>query len=748
MANVILGWLQRQRLLPALLLFGLVLIILLLLSKATENSARFSQSYSSLLLASAIGLLLLMVLIGFSLRRLWLRFRQREPGSRLTFRLVLIFVAISAAPVAVVYYFSMQFLLRGIDSWFDVRVEHALEDALDLSRLSLDLRMREVVKETEQMADDLFIQDEDSAAIRLTELLNRSDATELTLFAQSGRIIATASRDPTVIIPSHPPEAALLAINQRNTYVGLDPIRNSGFYIRVLAQINSADESRDSAIMQALFHVPERLSELADSVRSAFDEYKELAFLRGPLKTSFILSLSLVLLFGILSALWAALYSARRLVLPIRDLAEGTRAVAAGDYNQQLPRLHNDELGFLVHSFNQMTRKLARARDDAEHSQQLIEQQRTFLEAVLTRLSSGVLTLDSAGVLYTFNNAAEQILAADLANCSENDQPPHLQQFFETIKPYLEVTANPALNHHDWREEVTLFSHQGRQVLLCRGSSLPDSVGLQGGHVIVFDDITTLVQAQRDAAWTEVARRLAHEIKNPLTPIQLAADRLRHKLLPNMAAESASILDRSTHTIIQQVQAMKDMVNAFNEYARPPQLRLTTLLLNDFINDVIYLYKDFPSDVSIKTQLDPNNPCIEADRGRLRQLLHNLIKNAIEAMASQQLANHSNTLVIYTRHRQDHGRNYVELGFEDDGPGFPETDLGDVFEPYVTTKTKGTGLGLAIVKKIVEEHGGLIKLANRPQGESGARVVIQFPSSDASPLPTHTDPVIVEQEAG
>ena len=628
MVNVMLNWLQRQRLLPALLLFGLVLVILLLLSKATENSARFSQSYSSLLLASAVGLLLLMLLIGFSLRRLWLRFRQREPGSRLTLRLVLVFVAISAAPVAVVYYFSMQFLLRGIDSWFDVRVEHALEDALDLSRISLDLRMREVVKETERMADNLLVDDAASAALRLTELLNRSDAAELTLFAQSGRIIATASSDPTVMVPSHPPEAALLAINQRHTYVGLDPIRDSGFYIRVLAQVNGVDSSSESAIMQALYHVPERLSGLADSVRAAFDEYKELAFLRGPLKTSFILSLSLVLLFGILSALWAALYSARRLVLPIRDLAEGTRAVAAGDYNQQLPRLHNDELGFLVHSFNQMTRKLARARDDAEHSQQLIEQQRTFLEAVLTRLSSGVLTLDAAGVLYTFNKAAEQILAADLANCSDADQPPHLQQFFDTIRPHLKLSieASAALNNRDWREEITLFSHRGRQVLMCRGSSLPDSVGLQGGHVIVFDDITTLVQAQRDAAWTEVARRLAHEIKNPLTPIQLSADRLRHKLLPAMTADAARILDRSTHTIIQQVQAMKDMVNAFNEYARPPQLRLTTLLLNGFIKDVLYLYKDFPSDIAIKTQFDPDNPCIEADRGRLRQLLHNLVK--------------------------------------------------------------------------------------------------------------------------
>ena len=728
-----------------LCLFGVLLIALILMSNATENSARFSELYSWLFLISALGLLLLMLLIGHSLYRLLRRYRNREPGSRLTLRLVIIFIAISAAPVAVVYYFSMQFLQRGIDSWFDVRVENALEDALDLGRTALDLRMREVLKQTQRMAETLMDSDESMAALNLGDMLNEGDISELTLFAQSGRIIATAGSDTSVMVPSHPSEVVRLQVNQGHAYVSLDPIRGAGFHIRTVVQVPTTRPGSEGDILQALFPVPERLSILADSVRSAFDDYNELTFLRAPLKTSFIWTLSLVLLFGVLIALWAALYSARRLVEPIRDLAEGTRAVAAGQYDQQLPSASNDELGFLVHSFNQMTRNLSQARDAAQRSRKLVEQQRAYLEIVLARLSSGVLTLDNEGNLRTYNTAASQILKTDLGVLIGDDggasQHSYVRQFFEAIHNRLFETG-------DWRQEITLLSRGGRQILMCRGRLLPDSAGLKGGHVIVFDDITTLVQAQRDAAWTEVARRLAHEIKNPLTPIQLAAERIRHKYLATMDSQQSRILDRGTHTIVQQVQAMKDMVNAFNEYARPPSLKLTTIDLNSFIAEVLYLYKGQPQGVAIKFNPDPQTPCIEADRGRLRQLLHNLVQNAIDAIANEQ----GSTLWVNTRCHQEAATDYVELSFEDDGPGFPDSTIGDIFEPYVTTKPKGTGLGLAIVKKIVEEHGGLIQLQARPGG--GARVVIHFPSSTMAQtkmsLPTLSiiNQTINQQEAG
>jgi nitrogen fixation/metabolism regulation signal transduction histidine kinase len=274
----------------------------------------------------------------------------------------------------------------------------------------------------------------------------------------------------------------------------------------------------------------------------------------------------------------------------------------------------------------------------------------------------------------------------------------------------------------DWRQEVILFGSAGRKVLMCRGSSLPDPLGpSKGGHVIVFDDITALVQAERDAAWTEVARRLAHEIKNPLTPIQLAAERIRHKYLKNLSEEEARVLERGTHTIIQQVHAMKEMVDAFNQYARAPRLNLEKVSLNDFITEVLYLYRDYPAGVEMQLNLDPRQPVIEADKGRLRQLLHNIVKNTIEAIRDGQ----GSTLKISTHCDRQTDIDHVELSFHDDGPGFPHANIGNIFEPYVTTKPKGTGLGLAIVKKIVEEHGGLIFAENPSEG--GARIVIRFP---------------------
>ena len=720
--SAVIGWMRRHRLLLMLLLLALLLAGLFLMSKASQNSARFSEFYSWLLLFSGGGLLLLLALISASLYRLLQRYRRREPGSRLSLRLVVLFVALATAPVAVVYVFSIQFLQRGIDSWFNFRVEQALGDALDLSRSSLDLRMRDVLRQSKRMAVRLRNSDRADAAVQLEQMLNNSEASELTLFAPNGRIIATASVDPLSIVPNQLPEIVLLQVRRGHNYVSLDPIRDVGFHIRAVVLVPGLGAAGDNRILQALYPVPERLGKLADSVQSAFDGYRELAFLRRPLKASFILILSLVLLFGVLAAVWAALYAARRLVAPIRELAEGTRAVAAGEYGKQLPLTRNDELGFLVHSFNQMTRNLTQARAAEHHSQQLVEQQRAYLQAVLARLSSGVLTLDQDGCVHTYNAAAEHILHADLgllagSTGSVSDKP-HVQQFFALLQEHLGAAG-------DWRQEITLFAGTGRQVLMCRGSSLATTVGLSGGHVVVFDDITTLVQAQRDAAWAEVARRLAHEIKNPLTPIQLATERIRHKCLRQLPPEQARVLDRGTHTIMQQVTAMKEMVDTFNEYARPPRLKLTALSINRLVNEVMYLYRGHPTGIDIQLKLDPSDPVVQADEGRMRQLVHNLVKNSLEAMAE----NHGSAMVVSTRRLQHASAEYVELMVGDNGPGFPDGSIGNFFEPYVSTKPKGTGLGLAIVKKIVEEHNGLIELESPAEG--GARVVIQLPLASA-----------------
>jgi nitrogen fixation/metabolism regulation signal transduction histidine kinase len=730
-----------------LLLMGLLcplVTALVLLSGILENSTYSGRVYSWLLLSSTVGLLSLAGLISYHLYRLFRQYRARVSGARLTLRLVIAFVVIALSPVAVVYYFSLQFLQKGIDSWFDMRVEKSLEDSLELSRTALDLRMREVLKQTLRLATALTGVNETQATLVLGDLLSLGDITELTLFGQNGQIVATANTDPAVMVPKSLPEGILLQVHQGRDYVGLDPVRDAGFYIRAVVGVPSQDSRQEGRILQALFPVAGRFSVLADSVQAAFDNYKELVFLRTPLKTSFILTLSLVMSFAVLTALWAAVYSARRLVEPVRDLAEGTRAVAAGEYDKQLPHASNDELGFLVGSFNEMTRKLAQARDSAQRSQQLLEQQRAYLEAVLARLSSGVLTLDHQGCLRTSNTAASQILGVDLSALTGADGVlvgttyPQLQPLLEAINPQLHGATR------EWRREVTLFGNTGRRVLLCRGSSLPDPMGLKGGYVIVFDDITTLVQAERNAAWSEVARRLAHEIKNPLTPIQLATERIRHKYLKMLDEEQARVLERGTHTIIQQVQALKEMVDAFNEYARPPQLKLSPVSLNDSITEILYLYRDYPAGVEIQLHLDPHQPHIEADKVRLRQLVHNVVKNAIEAISE----GHGSTLQVSTRCGREADASYVELIFQDNGAGFPASDIGDIFEPYVTTKPKGTGLGLAVVKKIVEEHGGLIHAESPAEG--GARIVIRFPLRSIAAVPTPITPLTLShaEEAG
>jgi nitrogen fixation/metabolism regulation signal transduction histidine kinase len=434
------------------------------------------------------------------------------------------------------------------------------------------------------------------------------------------------------------------------------------------------------------------------------------------------MTLSLVLALSLLSAVWAAFFSTRRLVAPIRDLAEGTRAVAAGDYDKRLPVSSNDELGFLVQSFNDMTRKIAQARDAVSMSRQQAESQRVYLMALLERLSSGVLTLDSQQHLRTANAAASQLLNTDLGAALGRTWEeiaaahPHLAEFGGAIGRHLSAPAQ-----QDWREECVMTTPAGRQTLMCRGTLLPGADGAEPDYLVVFDDVTALIQAQRDAAWGEVARRLAHEFKNPLTPIQLSAERLRHKYLKTMDAKDAEVLDRSTHTIVQQVEVMKDMVNSFAEYARNPQMQPRPMQLNQLVNEVLDLYRGGGAGAQFYVRLEPDLPLIEADPGRLRQLLHNLIKNSLEAMSGKR----GSRIIVGTRSVLDHDTRFVELWVEDRGPGIPEEIMAQLFEPYVTTKPKGTGLGLAIVKKIVEEHGGTLTAENPKEG--GACLKIRFP---------------------
>ena len=714
--------------LPMLGLFVLLLVSLSYMSDATHNSEQFGQMYSWLLLVNAAALVILGILVVANL--VWLIGRQRKkaPGARLTARLVVMFVILAVVPVSVVYYFSLQFLQRGIDSWFDVRIEQGLDDALVLSRAALDVRLSDVLVQTGQMADKLSESPYSTIAIDLYDLRVRNGASELTLFDSDGRTVASSSADMTDLVPSQPTPEMLLILREGRHYIGLDPVGETGLYARALIPVTFSREDNKIFTLQALYPVSERFSVLADGVQTAYTRYRELAYLRTPLKFSYTLTLSIVLVLSLLAAIWAAFHSARRLAAPISDLAEATHAVAEGDYSKRLPVASDDELGFLVRSFNDMTRHLEKAREQAYKGQQQIEGQRAYLEVVLAALSSGVISLDADMGVRAVNRTARKSLGIDFKGYLGKALPAILGEH-EYLTPFVDAILRHRRSEEEtWQEEVSVFGANGRQVLMCRGAALQVQGKARSGQVIVFDDITALLQAERDAAWGEVARRLAHEIKNPLTPIQLSAERLRRRYLDNMEKEESEFLDRATRTIVNQVEAMKKMVNAFSEYARAPNISMEPIDLNAIIKEVLDLYSSNDLNVKIIIQLDAEPARIEGDAGRLRQLLHNLVKNGLEAVNGTAGAR----VTVATRSMQSGGMDYIELCVSDNGSGFSAGVRDNVFEPYVSTKPKGSGLGLAIVKKIVEEHGGIIVAENLQSGGALIRIRLQSLHEDAT----------------
>ncbi len=691
---------------PMLLLFGMLLVSLSLMSDATHNSERFGRLYSWLLLVNALGLIVLLGMIGNNLYWLVAQYRSRAPGARLTSRLVLTFVVLAVLPLSVVYYFSLQFLQRGIDSWFDVRIEQTLEDALNLSRGALDIRLKDLLELTEKVAVELSGVTPAMIPIGLYDYRVQSGAVELAVYGADGRIVASSSAEGTAIIPLQPANKSLVTLGLGRPYVGLEPIGDAGVYVMAVVPMLSSSPGAETLALRALYRFPERLGALAEQVELQIARYRKLAYLRKPLKYSYTLTLSLVLVLSLLSAVWAAFFSARRLVAPIAVLARGTRSVAEGDYSKRLPVPSEDELGFLVRSFNDMTRRLEWSREQTHRSQQEVEGQRAYLETVLGSLSSGVMSIGADGELRTVNDATCQILGIDLSG-ELGSTPDELSSRYAFMQPLLKLVEEKRTSGElDWQKPVVLADSGGRRILMCRSAALPASGKQPGRQVLVFDDITDQIRSQRDAAWGEVARRLAHEIKNPLTPIQLSAERLRHKYLHTMEGKDADVMDRATRTIVQQVETMKEMVNAFSDYARAPKLQLEPVELYELLRDVAALYQG--SKISIRLALQQPSPLVNGDAGRLRQLLHNLFKNALEAVGDRDNAG----LRVSSRWVEDGGEQFIDFSFEDNGPGFADDLLESLFEPYMTTKARGTGLGLAIVKKIVEEHNGQIHALN------------------------------------
>ncbi len=696
-----------------------------LLAKSVQNSAEFGRLQLWILLVDAFGVIGMSVLLARKLWRLVRDYRAHVPGSRLTARTVGIFGALVIAPLLIVYVSSLEFINQGIDSWFKVEVKQGLNDALGLSRAALDLRMREYSVRTVALAAALAGSDAADIPAKLDAERRAGSALEVSLFGQHGRIVATSLENPLETLPSQPAPDLVREVEQRLPYVSLEPQNGGRYLIRTAAVLPRATAGDETRFVVALYPVPAQLAALAEAVQNSYNEYGNLAAMREPLKYSFRLTLTLVVLLAMLAAIYLAIHSAQRLVRPVQDLIEGTRAVGKGDFATRLPLPSRDEMGFLVHSFNDMTKRLRRARAEATHSQQAVERERTRLAIILARLSTGVLAIDRSLTVRNANEAAGAILGTDLSAATGRALP-ELAAGNERLGQFVAALAvRFAAGREEWREQLDLDGAGGRRTLMCACTSLPgEDSGV--GFVIVFDDITALLQAQRDAAWGEVARRLAHEIKNPLTPIQLSAERLRRRLLAGMSERDADILERGTRTIVQQVQTMQQMVNAFSEYARAPEMHITRFSLNQLVAEVADLYRSQDPRTQIRLELDEHIEAIEADRGRVRQILNNLVTNALEALDGVS----SPKLEITTKLESSGDAEYAAVSVCDNGPGFQRELLGRVFDPYVTSKPKGTGLGLAIVKKIIEEHGGRIDADNRPEG--GARVRVVLPVKDST----------------
>ena len=704
-------------------------LLLYLLSASSANTEIFSANYYGLLGLTGLLALALTGLVGYQLWRLRIKLKNKVFGAKLTLRLVLFFMLIAVLPGILVYAVSVQFLGKSIESWFDVRVEKALEGGLSLGRSSLDNSLKELGKKAQLTA--LLLAEKQPGQYRraLDQLVDEKVAQQAALFTGQGRLIVFSSgansgansgmNSGANSPPPAAPDADLLRLALSNgEYSVIDNLPNQGLALRALIAVNPVKQAGERYVLQFIQPISEQIAADAETVQAVYRDYQNLTLSRLDLKRLYGITLTLSLLVVLLTAVSAAFYISERLGSSLEALAEGTRAVAQGDFTRQHPIQSSDELGALTGLFNQMTQQLSDAKSASEFQQHQVERAKGYLESVLTHLSSGVLGLDDELRLRSVNTSAVQILGAPLQEMHRMslnqiaEKYSLLGSFCRTVMEAIAETGNG-----DWQRQIERMSRNGNQILLMRGTRLPP--GGEAGYVVVFDDISHLLRTERQAAWGEVARRLAHEIKNPLTPIQLSAERLQHKLSDKLDESGAQLLRRGTQTIVSQVAAMKNMVNDFANYARGPALKLSHLEVHGLIKEVLGLYE--ANAVPITLKLEATRSEVSGDATRLRQVLHNLLQNAQDALHG--VAQPQITLRTETRGAE------ILLSVEDNGTGFHESVLSRAFEPYMTTRSKGTGLGLAIVKKIVEEHGGHIRIENSLQG--GARIEIRLPLDSA-----------------
>jgi nitrogen fixation/metabolism regulation signal transduction histidine kinase len=674
---------------------------LFLLATASADTSMFARHYPLLLGLNAVLAVLLAVLVTYQLVVLVRRYRSRVFGTRLTLRLLLRFALIAVVPGLIVYAISVHFLTRSIESWFDVKVDAALEGGINLGQQAIDQMMQDLQAKGRAMALDLGDRSGPQVVTRLERMREQAGVEEVALVSENGRILASASENVARLLPDLPGAQALRQARINRGYTTVDSRPGRPLALRVILPLDRRGLADELRFLQLRQTVPPNFSRSAEAVEAAYRDYRELAISRDGLKNIYLVTLTFSLLVALFVAVSVAVTQSNLLAEPLASLAQAMQAVARGDFSRPARVISRDELGVLTESFNSMTRQLAEARRVAESNRAAEEAAKAHLESILANLSAGVLVFDHELQLSILNRGANEILGADLETFAAEMR----DQF---------VTHG----ERSWQIELPLKG-TGKTVH-ARGARLPMATG--GGYVLVLDDVTQLIQAQRATAWAEVARRLAHEIKNPLTPIQLSAERLEMKLADRLAADDAAALRRATQTIVNQVAALKAMVDDFTDYARLPAPAPSRLDLNQLVSEVLSLYEN--SKFPITRRLARELPAVWADSAQIRQVIHNLVQNSQDALEHAS----SDAASIEVRTELDQDR--VRLVISDNGGGFPEELMARIFEPYVTTKARGTGLGLAIVKKIVDEHQGSISIENRPQ--SGASVSVFLPLAEAA----------------
>lgn len=726
------------------------LVLLFLLTQATTNREMYERNYARLFVLNVVVASLLLVVIVWIAYRLMQRLRQGKFGSRLLVKLAAIFALAGFAPGVLIYVVSYQFVSRSIESWFDVKVEGALDAGLNLGRVTLETLSNELASKARASASQLADIQDASAALPLERAREQLGATDLMLWSASGQLIAAVGQSRYQLNPERPTQQQFrnARVQRSVTWIeGLDDAvpgvtGNASVKALVLVSSTSLGLLGEPRFLLASQTLPPMLVANALAVTEANREYQERALAREGLRRMYIGTLTLSLFLAVFGAVLLAVVLGNQIARPLLLLADGVRQVAAGDLTPKASLQGKDELDGLTRSFADMTQQLADARQAVQASMEQVNAARANLQTILDNLTAGVMVLDAQGVIQSSNPGATRILRVPLATYEGHRLADieGLQTFGESVQAqfdtFLGARSEHGLDH--WQQSFELGNGTagmlGRQannalMLVARGAELPGSARL-----LVFDDISEIVSAQRAQAWGEVARRLAHEIKNPLTPIQLSAERLEMKLSGKVAPPEQAILTKSVKTIVDQVDAMKRLVNDFRDYARLPAAELRPVDLNALVADVLQLYASETSQVPVQMEIDPRCPEVLGDAQQLRQVMHNLLQNAQDATETAGFTDAAHSVTIKTQWLEAAGR--VRLSVHDCGTGFPEHILKRAFEPYVTTKAKGTGLGLAVVKKIADEHGTRVDIANRVVDGKvvGAQVSLSFAIESVVPV--------------